>query len=272
MKTGVIFPSYADEVVWTAVAGAWSADYPLQNVSSLKEPSRVARASSAGSSRTISGVLPQNRQIRALALIGHLIPAGAVQWRAHFFSGTGSDPTANAADLLHDTGVQAFWPSASGPTDGYRSTRPYILPAVISARSFRIVINGAAGVTHQLSGIEIGGFWEWPGISPGRELGVRAEADRTDLVGGASYVQGKGTPIIARGSIDLLKMSVAQTTGLDFQAHTDKRRPFIWAEDFDDPATWARKCLLVRNEELPPSVGALYRHDRFQLRLVEHLR
>lgn len=272
MKTGVLFPSHAADVTYTAISGGWAAAYPISNAAKLVEPSRIARAAAAGAAQVIGGVFSAARVVRAIALIGHQVPAGAGTLRLYLFSSLGNDPSANAGTMIFDSGDMAVWPGGSGPVDGYRATRPYVLPADMTARSFRLVLSGVAGVTHELAGIEIGGFWQWPGISNGRELGVRAESGRTDYAGGASHVQGRGAPVVARGNIDLLAMKTTQTTGLDFQTAFDRQRPFVWAEDFDDPATWARKCLLVRNEEVPPMVGAMYRHDRFPVRLVEHLR
>jgi hypothetical protein len=43
-------------------------------------------------------------------------------------------------------------------------------------------------------------------------------------------------------------------------------------EDYNDQGSWPRTCFLARNTELPPLVGALYRHDKFQFRFKEHLR
>lgn len=268
MKTGAIFPAYGDAVAWTAVTGGWGADYPLANVADLVNISNPARASAPGA-RTIGGVLSASRTIQAVALIGHNIPAG-VAMRVYAFSGTGNDPTADAATLVADSGAIFVWPSG-GPVEGYRSIRPLIFTSPVTARSVRIIINDP-GSALEIGGIEIGALWEWPGISYGRDLGASDNDIDIELVGGATAVRGSGRARVVSGKIDLLSMATTSTTGLDFQKGLDIRKPFVWAEDYDDPTTWPRKCLFVRNQQLPPIVGRLYRHDSFPIRLKEHMR
>ena len=269
MIPGVIFPSYADDVVYTAVTGAWGAGFPLQNVADLIRPSMIARASAAGA-RVIAGVMPSARVIGALALVGHNAPSGTTM-RVRLFSGTGYDPTANAGTMIYDSGSVQVWP-AGGPVVGYRSIRPVLLDQDLTCRSFRIDL-GAHATAWEIGAVEVGGFWEWPGISYGRELGVDTPSDRVRYAGGAL---GTGSdargPRTINGSIAYLKDDISTSIGLDYQAWLDRQRPFVWAEDFESPATWPRKCLFARNQEVPSLVGALYRHDRFQFRLIEHLR
>lgn len=261
MKTGVIFPSYASDM--TYFGGGWSAEFPQQNLSDLVQPSKVARSLSVDH-LTAAANFSTTRTVRAIAVIGHNLPATATAYFS-FYSGpdfTGSYVGGTAAMPI--TGGQPIVP-------GYRKIFPYILPAPVACRSIYFVFAGATEAL-EIEAIEVGDFWEWPGISPGRSLGVSADADEIQLVGGAAYRPDKATPREIAGQIDLIAMAKTSTTGLDFQKGVDLQRPFVWAEDFDDATTWARKCLLARNVDLPGMTGALYRHDRFPIRMVEHMR
>lgn len=270
MTAGLMFPSYGAEAAWSPVAGAWSANYPLSNVGSKVEIEQVARAVASGAI-AIGGVLPAARVIGGVALIGHNVPAGSATVRVRVFSGPGHDPVANSATMVFDSGDERVWPAGTGPVLNYRSIRPIILPLSVTGRSVLIDIS-AFGQPLQLGAIEVSGFWEWPGVSLGREQGFDGEAAALSLVGGGVHVDSDARPRIVSAQVDLLDMKVTETTGLDFQAITDTVEPFVWCEDFDDPTIWARKCLLARNQSLPRIVGRLYRHDAFPLRLVEHTR
>ena len=271
MKTGIIFPSYSAETVFSALSGAWTAAYPLANVGDVIRPSNLARAAATGF-RAIGGVLPQTRSIQAFALIGHNYLAGAATARLRFFSGVGNDPVADAATIVYDSLAQLIWPGGAVGLEGYRSIRPFILPAAVNARSFYISID-SLGVPLELQAIELGAFWSWPNVGYGRELGVQPADRRIGLAGGASWAPAAPSgPRIVRGQINMMAVTESSTTGMDAQKGLDIQKPFVWAEDYDDASTWARKCLLVRNEEVPPAVGALYRRDRFPIRLIEHLR
>lgn len=269
MTTGPIFPSYATDVTWTAASGAWSASYPLANVKDLIRISRLARASATGA-RSIGGVFSAARTIQALALVGHNVPAGAVTARAYLFSSTGNDPTANAATIVYDSGAVPVWPSG-GPVEGLRAIRPFLLPTEVVARSIHITV-GDIGVPLEIEAVEIGGFWDWGGISPNADMGIEGGEGPTALAGGGAYGGDVSTARIVDGQVDLMHMDMTGTTGLDFQRTLDKMRPFVWGRDLEDPASWARRCMLVRNQSLPEMVGAMYRHDRFPVKLIEHLR
>jgi hypothetical protein len=260
MKTGVIFPSYLPGAV--SNNPGWLASYPSSNALDLVRPSCVARANDAGV-RYLSIDLAAPSSIAALALIGHNATPG-YDFAYEIYSGPGlTGGVAYAGGL-------AFWP-AGGPVPGLRSIRPHILPAPVVGRSIIFAFPNIGG-QFELEGVEVGGFWEWPGISYGREMGVAAEGEEISLVGGASFYPEDGAPRTVTGQVDLMAMAKTSTTGLDFQKGVDIQRPFVWAEDFDDATSWPRKCLLVRNLDLPPMVGALYRHDRFPIRMIEHLR
>lgn len=259
MRTGVVFPSYASETVWAETITGWTANFPLQNVSDLVRPSKIARAAAAGD-HNISGTFPANRLVQAVCMIGHNVTAGST-FALALWSGPGATGTALA------TSPTLTWNAAGG----YRAIYPFVFSQAYNARSVQIYINDTSAAL-EIAAIEVGGFWEWPGIGYGRELGVSSDEDEIQLVGGASYRPDRATPRQINGQVDLMAMARTSTTGLDFQKGVDLQRPFVWAEDFDDPTTWARKCLLARNLALPGMTGALYRHDRFPIQMIEHMR
>ena len=261
MKTGVIFPSYAHEALY--YGGTWKADYPFANAGDMVRPSKVARADTTDV-MPLGVLFPASRLIQAIAFVGHNVPAGASTFVVQVYSGPSHTGT-----LLYSATLD-WWP-AGGPVEGYRSIRPIILPAPVLARSLYFEI-GALDAPIEIQAIEIGGFWEWPGVSYGRSLGVQGDSGSIDLAGGARSSQGDNPAIVVDGQVDLMHMGITGTTGLDFQRTLDTKQPFVWAEDFDAPASWPRRCLLARNVALPPMVGALYRHDRFPFQLKEHLR
>lgn len=255
---GIIFPSYAHEAVITG--SNWVAGYPIQNASDLVRPSKIARATS-NTPRSIILTFPAARTVQALAIVGHIQTAGGVAVYAY----SGPDATGTETTI---TNYKAW---GASPVAGYRRILPIMLSAPISCRSVLIYLTDS-DFPHEIEAIEVGGFWEWP-MGFGREIGV-ATADReVELAGGSSYQMGSNRRArTVSGQVDLMKMEETASTGLDFQKGLDIQRPFVWAEDWTDPASWARKCLLVRNLELSPMVGALYRRDRFPIKLIEHMR
>lgn len=270
MTAGAIFPGYGASAVWTAVTGPWSGVYPLANITDKIRASKVARASSAGA-RRISAVLPAPQRFRALALVGHNIPAGAHLVRVVAFSGPGNDPVSNASTIVYDSGSVRAWPVGSEPVEGYRSIRPFLAPSHVTAQSFCIDLPSTGAVT-SIGAIEIGGFWEWPGVSYGRENGVAGGDDDIQLIGGGAEPAGDNAARTVSAQVDLMALGITSTTGLDFQKAFDTNVPFVWSEDFADPVKWARKVMLVRNQALQSIVGRLYRHDAYPVRLIEHLR
>lgn len=264
MKTGVIFPSYAQEVTYGG--GAWLENYPVSNLKNLVEPSRRT-VQTVKANVGLFGTFPQDRVVQAVAIIGHKAIPADPQFQVLFYSGV-----EGGGSIVGNSHPVSWWPSGSAPVPGYRSIRPVILPAPVTARSFQVYMNEGS-VAHSIEAIEVGGFWEWPGISYGRQIGFRPDDGVVSAAGGASFsVSTARKPRYVNGQIEAMKLADSTTKGLDFQKLNDIQRPFVWAEDFDDPATWPRKCMLVRNEELPPLVGSLYKRDRFPIRLIEHMR
>lgn len=256
---GIIFPSYMEGAV--SNNANWDPNYPSGNACDLVRPSKVARRLAAGTA-FLSVTFLQTVSIRAIALIGHNAPAGTFKIQA--YSGPGGGGDAVGPNPTYD-----FWPAGSSPVPSCRAVRPVLLPAALECRSI-VFEFGNIGVPFEIQAVEAGGFWEWP-MGYGRELGLKVDDTEIVLAGGASYrPESNLKPRTVRGAVDLMKMEETATTGLDFQKGLDIQRPFVWAEDWEDPATWARKCLLVRNEEVSPMVGALYRRDRFPINLIEH--
>lgn len=263
MKTGVIHPSIMDQATFAADVGGWDASYGMQNMADLVRPSKIARATGDGIHNFIVD-FPTEQSVRAIAIIGHNAAlTSTLQVSVHHDAGA-------SGNVVWDSGSVPFYPSGV-KVSGYRHIRPFILPANASGQSVYIRMS-ANDVPYEIQAVEIGDFWEWPGISYGRELGVLQDGSEIPLLGGASYRSESPRPRRVAGLIDYMKMAETTTTGLDFQKRVDIQKPFVWAEDYDDSSTWPRKCLLVRNQELPPMAGALYRHDRFPIQLVEHLR
>lgn len=270
MRPGVIFPSWGGEAVWSAVSGGWAADYPLQNVADLVRPSKLARASGTGL-RTVAAVLPQARPVQAVALVAHNYVPGADTVRLYAFSGTGHDPTADAATMVYDSGAVLWWPDGAEPVDGYASLRLFRLPAAVSARSIRLVLNNTGATPLEIGAIEIGGWWDLP-IAPGRTLGFESAEPSVDLAGGAKVAGSARSPRAVSGQVDFMALAEATTTAIDFQKLQDLNAPFVFVQDADDPASWPRTAFLARNQKLDPLVGALYRHDRFRFSFIEHWR
>ena len=263
MKPGIIFPTSMEGATFNADVGGWIAGYDMANMGDLVRPSKIARANGAGAHNFIVN-FPAKTAVRAIALVGHNAAfASTIRVSCHFATMAGGT-------LMYDSGVQSFYP-AGYKINGYRQIRPFILPADVSCQSvyFRLSAND---VPYEIEGVEIGRFWEWPGIGYGRELGIEQDGSEIALAGGASYRPDGPKPRKVSGSVDYMKMTETSTTGLDFHSSVDIQKPFVWAEDFDDPETWFRKCLLVRNQGLSPMVGSLYRHDRYPIELIEHLR
>lgn len=258
---GIIFPSYADLV--TRENGGWQAAYPFTNTRDLIRISKLARADGAGDRQVILN-LPALLPIRAVALVGHNLPKGST------IQVSTTDAVDGGGNAVHATGSMPTWPGASAPVAGYRAVRPVLFGFTAPVRSIVIGMNTDAVI--EIQGVDVGGFWEWP-MGYGREIGVNIPNGEVDLAGGASYRPARNLkPRTVTGQVDLMKMEETATTGLDFQRGIDISHPFVWAEDWTDPTTWARKCMLVRNRELSPMVGSVYRRDRFPVTLIEHFR
>jgi hypothetical protein len=268
MTAGVIYPTVGRLVSWSPIIGVFGADHPVSNLSDLDRITKVAIANEGGG-HAIAGQLPAAATIDCMAIIGHNLAVGSV-FRLYAFSGTGNDPVADAGTIVYDSGETLVWPTG-GPIADYRSIRPVMFPAAVSARSFYLILSPSGLTPLQVGGIEFGQIWSLP-ISFDRQIGMSDDGSDIGLAGGASVtgLASEGRTVNAR--VDLMAMAITGTKGLDFQKGLDIDRPFVFAENFEDPTTWPRQCMFVRNQSLPAMVGRLYRHDAFPVRLVEHMR
>jgi len=268
MTAGVSMWSRGSVATFASVVGTWSADYPATHLADLINISRVSRFTPASGAAAFTFVLPELVPIQFVGLARHTMPAG-VTMRVRLFKTNNPDPVTNAANIVHDSGVIGVWPSG-GPVANYPSVRPYKLTAAIGTWSGRIDFASLPGAA-EIGGVDLGEWWTL-NISPGKEMGFDPRAPVIRYSAGGSEALDVWAPRILRGQVDYMHMKEAGTTGLDFQKSAGQSRPFIYTQDYEDPTTWPRSCMLMTNSELPPSVGALYRHDAFQVRFREHWR
>ncbi len=270
MKSGLGFPSYTPDAVWTAVVGSWSTDYPITNLGDTIRTSKVARTTSTAQ-KEFKAIFPAVRTIQLVSLIGHNITNAAAAFRIYAFSDNNPDPIGNAAHIIADSGSLLVWPTGSAAVANYRSIRPYLFSAPVAARSLYIAVNGV-DVSPEFQAIDLTAWWEWSGIGYGFETGLLPGSDSRTLIGNAVDETDDEAARVVNGQIDYLALGATVNLALDFQIWAAMQKPFVFVEDYDTPASWARTALLVRNSALPPLVGAVYRHDRFQFRFVEHRR
>lgn len=263
MRSGVCYPSHARSAVWSVTGGTADADFPVTNLSNLDEIRRVFTASAAGA-RNILFTLPSVQSVDFLAFIHH-----NATWDSTFRIRLSAGLDGSVAPL-YDSGVTPFWPGGNQNVD-YPAVRPVRLPAPVSIRSGHIQLSATA-VAWEMGGVDIGRFWDWENVAVPRSLGVDSRSVQFDASRGSAHVMRQWSPRIVSGSREVVAQTELDQTLLDFQATNGFHRPFTWAEDVDDPATWARQCMLVRNESLPPGVATGYEVGRQAFAFVEHLR
>lgn len=243
---------------------ALSTDYPLINLIDILNPSKVARHTATGQTDIIL-TWPSAVQMQALFLINHngtaACSATASRWSSLPIDG-GSNPGG-----LIDSKTVAF----PVPASGYPQVLPIVFDSQQAIRGVALSLTGNPA-PWAIGALDASLWWELPGISPGYDIGVDARATRSEYVGGAMSDDDVWAPRTFSGQVDYIAMTTTATRGLDFQAIQGRQKPFVFVKDLADPTTWPRTAMQVRNAEVPPAVGALYRHDRFQLRLIEHWR
>lgn len=252
MTAGVSIESYSADAVFSG--SGFDANYPAANLGDLTRSTKVGRI--PGGSSTITATLATGPDsvplVGFVAVVNHTLQPG---------------DTLRVQAGSYDSGVVSAWPGAY--VAGYRPVRPFIFP---EAATSTVTITVSAAGSVDLGGIEIGRFWSWPGLSPGVEVGFRHPAPQIDYAGGGGAGPDLDPPRIYNGQIDRISMAQTATRGLDFQGLKGTARPFVFVENYEDADSWARTCFLARNLELPPAVGAVYRHDTFQIRLTEWIR
>lgn len=264
MTSGVSLDSYTKLATWTAVAGTWDTGYPVTNLGDLVRPSNVARVTPAGGGLIgMSAVLPAAVPIRMIAIVNHTCSAFA-SLLVRIWSDAGT------TTLTYDNGGQTLYPTGL-PDDTYSKVRPLILPSEVQGRHIEIQIGGLTGPT-EFGAVEISRFWDWGGASNGAQVGFDARAPAMGFAGGASQGVDQFMPRIYNGQIDYVALAQAATNGIDFQKIKGTSYPLVVVDNYEDATAWPLGCFLARNSDIPPMVGAMYRHDTFQFRLTEHVR
>lgn len=269
MAVGVGFPSYIDGATIALVTGTAAASYPVSNLNDILKAKNPFR-SSASAAQAFTYVLAAAESTQFVALVNHNLPTGSTM-RVRLFSDNNPDPVGNPGAIVYDSGTINVWTSGS-PSTGFSTCRPIVLSAAVSARSGYINVTPASGIV-EIGALEVAGWWDWPGIAPGVELGLMQDEDFLGLAGGADDPGiNSNTPRVANGEISYLALGTAVNTALDFQKTNGKQRPFVFVVDSTTGSSWARQCYLAVNADVPPLAGKLYRHDTFQFRFREYWR
>lgn len=264
MTPGVSYASISKDATFIVTTGTPDSDYPAQNLADTVNNTKVARITPDAGAVVININFVARAPVQALALVRHNL-VGAETMQVALWSGPGQ-----GGPILLVTGYFPVWPSG-GAVDGFGQTRPYVSSQVYQAWSAQVAFAGLTGVL-EIGAVEIGQWWPIA-MSPGAEIGFNTRAQDQALVGGGAEAGDIGfAPRVMNGQCDFVAMATAATTGLDFQSTTGRARPFVYVQDYDDPTTWGRGCWPARNLDLPPLVGVVYRHDRVQIRLQEHVR
>lgn len=250
MSTGVSYSSASRTAAFATVSGTWTA--AVGKLANLRQPRDRASTSNAGA---LTFTFPVVSPIQFVGIIDHSFGTG-VTCRVQLFNA--------ASSQIYDSGTVSFWPTG-GPVAGFPSVRPFVLNSEVQAKSGRVDFSAAGAI----GGIEAARFWDWGGVSPKQEWGFSPNNPVIPLAGGGGETQPGWMPRIFNGQLDYIAMGIAATTGVDFQRAQGRSRPFVYVEDSADATSWPRRCALMTNDELPPTVGALYRHDTFQFRFKE---
>jgi hypothetical protein len=242
LVSGIGFPSYARDAVWSETSGWATADYPLSNLADLENLRRVAVHDAAGAAN-LTFVLPAAQPIDLIAFVHH--NAGAADTFRIRLS-AGADPL---VDTIYDSGEQPFWPDG---VDGalFPTMRPFRIPAVQNARSGYIDLSSNAS-PWEIAAIEIAKFWAWPDIGVDREIGIESHSLRREGAAGVDHFSRQWSPRLASGQRAVVDQSEVDVTLIDFQRFTMRRRAFIWAWNINKPSTWAREAFIVKNRSLP---------------------
>lgn len=268
MRSGVSFPSYQGATMAMAT-GAASADYPVSALASAQSIRSVFRASAPGAI-AVTFIFSAAKMMEFLGILHHNAPAGATfRWR--LFSDANPDPVGNAAHQVWDSGVIAFYPPDAEVSSVYPAVRPYLLPSDRSVRSGRLDLS-AHGAAWEIGALELAGWWGWEDVAVPREIGVKNSDVTSEQPNGGDHVMGKFAPRIFSGSRDSVEIQTERATALDFQRAKGTYQPFVWVWDYDDPETWAREVMVVRNSALTPLTQNDHPSGRIAFGFMEHLR
>ncbi len=267
MRSGVSFPSYAGQGTWSAgTATTFDADYPVTNLSDLKRITRKAKVAGATTYAFFNLTFAAFRTINFCAMLNHNIVA-PTKWRMRFYA----EAVANIANTpLLDTGLIDVWPSGSAPISGLPAVTPFVFPASASVRTGILAVEIAAGLP-EIGGFECGGWWEWTDVAVPRELGISGNGTQEDMGGGVVHAMKEWSPRLIKGTRSVVDQSEIETTALDFQREKRLSQPFVFLTDFDDPTTWPREAVLVKNVTIPPSQIFDVDVGRFAFEFREHI-
>jgi hypothetical protein len=112
--------------------------------------------------------------------------------------------------------------------------------------------------------------WPTSGPAGGENIRPFILPEATSVRSGRIQIDSTGG-LLEMGAIELANFWQWPGISPGFELSIDQQ-PFVFLYDADDAATWTRKAMLARNVDVPPLVGAMYRHDRFLFRFREHLR
>jgi hypothetical protein len=177
-RAGVSATSYSKISTFAAISGSWSSDYPVTNLRDLVRSAQPARVTPASGAAAFSVVMPSSQTVQLAALVHHTLPAGATV-RLRLYS------DAAMTGLVLDSGLYGAWPQGSAPSAGYMATRPFLTDAPAMCRAARVDLAGLTGAT-DIGAFELAKWWEWPGVSPGANIGFSPTQSRIDYIGGAS--------------------------------------------------------------------------------------
>jgi hypothetical protein len=270
LVSGVSYLPVSASAVW-ASAEAWSADHPVTALSDLINIREIAQATDSGQ-RTLTFVLPAAVSIQFIAMIHHNGVSGT-RWRIRLFSDDDPDIVGNAGAIVDDSGILQVWPSDPGELL-YPSTRPHLFEAPVTARSGHITLYSRASIDNQpweIGGFEIAQWWPWTDVEVPRERGM----SNTDVVSeqpdSVDHVMKQWAPRIWSGSRGVVDQAELETTAIDFMRDRGLTKPFVFVWNINDPATWLREAMLVRNTKAPPAVFQLLDIGRIDFKFTEHL-
>lgn len=266
MESGVSFPSYASEAVWTVASGGFSSDFPIANLSDLKAIRRVAKA--GGGAQEIDFVLPAGRELEFIALVHHNGSATDT-FRVRLFSDDDPDPVGNAGAIVYDSGAIAMFPAGDNDA-GWSLCAPHRFDAV-TAQSGRISLSTRSSGSWTIGGVEISGWWAWNDVEVDRGLGIVPRSVVTQQAAGVDHMTRVWAPRSWDGSRGIIDQAEVDTTLLDFQRATGFEEPFIFAWDVEDSSTWVRECFLATNERLGLGQVLFDGVGAFDFAFLEHL-
>lgn len=259
MSSGVSFPGFGADAAFAMLTGAASSDYPVANLADLKRIRRVFQASAPGAI-AVSFVLAANQPVGFVGLVHHNASNGAT-YRVRLYS------DAAMTTLVDDSGTLTF---SLDPASQFVAVTPYLPPAGLSVRAGRVDLS-ALTPAWQIGGLEIAGFWAFPGLSA-RERGLQTGDQLQTPIEGVTHATRQFSPRIITSGRSLIDLTTDGLTLLDFQVAKGRSEPFVWLRAYEDAASWPREAVLVRNLALNPLTKAQPTAGQFPLNFVEHLR